>query len=277
MEKFVKWLREKWTLFILSVTGLCIIVAFIIHAYSPQINSEITADGLLSYFVGAVAALATLTLALVSVWQAQKANDISQELLRMQKEEYQPVLAITSFIGLTNKKMRISVENMKTTLAVHTLQLEDNSFISGYTVSIFDEQFNKNSKAYYRMYELNLEYKGKSTIQNAWIKSVKIKDASINKKYVLDCEWNISFVENTRVKLLVVIVSNHDFLDEKTDAFKLIDAREMVLSLKLLTVAGFEYISDIGINKVLLKELQNNGEKCYVEDLISTYYKVEEI
>lgn len=81
-----EWIKHKCTaiivILVVVIVGLCLISAglpMIVHICSPNINSEITADGLLGYIIQVISTLGTILLAFVAVWQNQKLQDESEK------------------------------------------------------------------------------------------------------------------------------------------------------------------------------------------------------
>lgn len=67
---------------VVVIVVLCLICAglpMIVHICSPNINSEITADGLLGYIIQVISTLGTVLLAFVTVWQNQKLQEESEK------------------------------------------------------------------------------------------------------------------------------------------------------------------------------------------------------
>lgn len=70
---------------VVSVIVLAI-AAFIVHSFSPQIPSLITADGMLSYISSGVSSVATILLAIVAYQQTERANSMADKLARKSNE-----------------------------------------------------------------------------------------------------------------------------------------------------------------------------------------------
>lgn len=51
---------------------VCICMPLVVHIFSPDLDSEITADGLLGYVIQGISAFGTILLAYVAIWQNQK-------------------------------------------------------------------------------------------------------------------------------------------------------------------------------------------------------------
>ena len=105
MSKKNKWIIAIIVLFI--VIGIGLITPVIVHSFSPGILSEITADGMLGYIIGYLSFITTGILALYALFQtkqsndiAQKYNDMTNQLLKIEKNNYK--LQIRPFITITN-------------------------------------------------------------------------------------------------------------------------------------------------------------------------------
>lgn len=89
---------------------LVLFIPFVVHELSPEIESEITADGMLNYLITCISALGTITLAIVSLKQTERANDMaakanemSRKMIDIEKERYK--LDNRPFVLVTNWKM----------------------------------------------------------------------------------------------------------------------------------------------------------------------------
>ena len=56
------------------------VAAFIVHLFSPQIPSLITADGMLSYIGSGISSVATILLAVIAYKQTERANQMADKL-----------------------------------------------------------------------------------------------------------------------------------------------------------------------------------------------------
>lgn len=81
-----KWIEQNCTAIIVilavAIVGLCLMcvsLPIIVHFCSPNINSEITADGLLGYIIQVISTLGTIFLACVAVWQNHKLQEESEK------------------------------------------------------------------------------------------------------------------------------------------------------------------------------------------------------
>lgn len=143
MEKFIEFIKWNWKKIILGIGIICMAIPWAIHFFAKLINSPLSADGIIAYLIGVIGAIATLTIALVSVWQTQKANEISNVLLDMQKQELLPVLQLDSFVGITRDNLRAEIISVENNISVHEIRLDDNEVVLGYTVNVVDENFDK--------------------------------------------------------------------------------------------------------------------------------------
>lgn len=57
-----------------------VVAAFIVHLFSPQIPSLITADGMLSYIGSGISSVATILLAVIAYQQTERANQMADKL-----------------------------------------------------------------------------------------------------------------------------------------------------------------------------------------------------
>lgn len=78
MCKMKKTRKYGWIILI-SVVIAMIVVPCLIHTFSPDVISEITADALLGYIGNIVTAIPTIVIAAVAIWQTKKANKIAKE------------------------------------------------------------------------------------------------------------------------------------------------------------------------------------------------------
>lgn len=71
--------KKYWGMLIALVFIAMIIIPVVIHVKSPNIVSEITADGLLDYLGNCVVAVPTIVIAVIAIWQTNKANKLAEE------------------------------------------------------------------------------------------------------------------------------------------------------------------------------------------------------
>ncbi len=92
-----------------GVLFVIIAIPLIISFVSPEIHSEITADGILGYIIEWVTVISTIVLSGVAVWQtrasntmAEQANEVSQKLLNLENNRYK--LEIRPFFMIVDWK-----------------------------------------------------------------------------------------------------------------------------------------------------------------------------
>lgn len=71
--------KKRWGILIIFVLIAMIITPIAIYLKSPSVVSEITADGLLDYLGNCVVAVPTIIIAIVAVWQTNKANKLAED------------------------------------------------------------------------------------------------------------------------------------------------------------------------------------------------------
>lgn len=87
-------MRKKiWIGMAISAVIVMVAVPIIIHVYAPNVNTEITSDGLLDYIGNCIMTIPTVILAVVAIWQtskshkiAEKANECALESTRITKQ-----------------------------------------------------------------------------------------------------------------------------------------------------------------------------------------------
>lgn len=88
-------------------------VALIIHAESPSTKSEITADGMLEYVVGALSFISTLVLSILALWQTKqldKENSESQQLLNTMNERANEIAAQSNELNMITKIIEFQMD-----------------------------------------------------------------------------------------------------------------------------------------------------------------------
>lgn len=102
-------MKNKKFLIILSIVFLfgIILTPFLTHIFSPYVPSQITADGILSYIIGALSAAATYILALVALYQTNQANALSARMLELEeaknKLDTRPFIIVSGWRGIEIK------------------------------------------------------------------------------------------------------------------------------------------------------------------------------
>lgn len=130
---------------ILFIIGIGIIIPYIVHNESPNKISEITADGMLGYIIGFLSFITTGVLALYALFQtkqsndiAQKYNDMTKQLLDMEKSDYK--LRIRPFITITGYDMKKYTQNdilnSEDKIFIEVENWDSISIINGITLTI---------------------------------------------------------------------------------------------------------------------------------------------
>ncbi len=105
--------KNKWSIIaiIILIIVIGLIIPAIVHLDSPSIISEITADGMLGYIIGYLSFITTGILAVYALFQtkqsndiAQKYNDMTNQLLDIEKNNYK--LQIRPFIAITKYDLK---------------------------------------------------------------------------------------------------------------------------------------------------------------------------
>lgn len=122
--KNIEFIKKHWLIFLFVSIILFIIIPLVVSFFAPAIRSEITADGILSYVISCISSVATILLALVALWQTERANritnranDISERMIFIEQERYKkencPFVLITNW-SMCKKRREDMVINPKT-------------------------------------------------------------------------------------------------------------------------------------------------------------------
>lgn len=142
---------------ILIIIGIAI--PFIVHSNSPNVTSEITADGTIEYIIGYLSFITTGALAVYAIFQtkqandmtnrandiakqandmAKQANDMTNQLLKIEKDNYK--LQIRPFILITKydikKYTQAEILNSKEKLFIEVGHWDSISNINGISLTI---------------------------------------------------------------------------------------------------------------------------------------------
>lgn len=277
MEKFIEFIKWNWKKIILGIGIICMAIPWAIHFFAKLINSPLSADGIIAYLIGVIGAIATLTIALVSVWQTQKANEISNVLLDMQKQELLPVLQLDGFVGITRDNLRAEIISVENNISVHEIRLDDNEVVLGYTVNVVDENFDKKKAIYHRAYECTFEYNGKFITNQLNIKSIEFGRDKLKKVFYINKDIDISFTKGQKVKVFLFVIGNESFIDEHSSTYDIIASANMTIRMTLKTIVGTKFKETINIRKHLIKEPEKCFETEFVEGLVSVAYNIDEV
>ena len=74
VRKNIEFIKTHWIIFLFVSIILFIIIPLVVSFFAPAICSEITADGILNYVISCISSVATILLALVALWQTERAQ-----------------------------------------------------------------------------------------------------------------------------------------------------------------------------------------------------------
>ena len=166
---------------IILIIVIGLIIPVIVHLDSPSIISEITADGMLGYIIGYLSFITTGILALYALFQtkqsndiAQKYNDMTNQLLDIEKNNYKlqirPFIAITKYdikkytqsdILNSDDKLFIEVGNWDSISSINGITLKVTNTTESFLTFQFDEAEKIDSDIIWRNSSV-----GKNNIQN---------------------------------------------------------------------------------------------------------------
>ena len=139
--------KNKWITIAIIVLFIVIglIIPIIVHLDSPNIISEITADGMLGYIIGCLSFITTGILAVYALFQTKQSNDIAQKYNELtiqlididknnQKLQIRPFITITKYDVI--KYSRNDILNSNDKLFIEVGQWDSVSNINGITLTI---------------------------------------------------------------------------------------------------------------------------------------------
>lgn len=286
MNGILKFIKKNTVIIILVALCIIISVPILVHNLSPKVMSEITADGTISYIIESISILATLFLAIIAVWQTQKANDIAEQsfktaeranqlnemIVKIQQEENLPTIIIKEFLGITNYTTTF-IENINNKVSLHEARTNDNEVLLGYSVHLFDDDFDSNKKdCYCRSYEICFKYQGKQIIKDIRILNIKFCGYNFEKSFPMSNTFHFSLSNEQNFRLFIFVHSNSDFLNEKSSSYKLIKGNNIDITLEMKTMMNDNYTEVMTIHKHLVKEPEKHFNTKYIELMASSIY-----
>lgn len=285
MNRILKFIKKKVVIIILA--GLCLIISvpILVHCLSPGVTSEITADGTISYIIESISVIATLFLAIIAVWQTQKANDIAEQsfktaeqgnklnemIVKMQQEENLPTIIVKEFLGIT-KHTSSFIQSTDNKVVSHEARTNDDEVLLGYSVNLFDDDFDINKKDYCRSYEICCQYQGKQIIKDIGISNIKFCGYNFEKSFSLNNTFHFSLSNKQEFRLFIFVHSNTDFLNEKSLSYKYIEGNNIDITFEMKTMMNDNYTEVMTIHKHLVKEPEKHLKTKYIELMVSSIY-----
>lgn len=262
---------EKWWCWLLaSIVFLVVIqILFTIEAPCKWLEAKWGAGDIIS-FAG------TIILGFIAISQTQYANQINQKLLEMQREDFLPLLEITGLIGITKYQLRYAGEDFDKKITLNEMRDAENSVCLGYSVALKVGDLDLTQNTFCRSYEVHCKYSGKLDIKSVSLNSLGIKGNEIRQEFFIQGEDLMSLTPGEKQSFFFFLVSNMDFQDEKSDAYKIISAHNMFLNVTMTTFDGKEYQEEIAVVKHLVKEPEKKYNMKNVEFPVSVTYDVRE-
>jgi len=276
--KQCKWHQKWYVWLVLTIIFLLVVqILFSIPAPNKWLEAVWEAGDLIS-FVG------TIVLGFIAVKQTAEANktaklttSTSNKLIELQQKEYVPVIRVTGFVGLTKHQYHDIDDKHISKIGIGELRTKENEVDLGYMLSVYEEGFNTEKRAFCRSYEMHIKYTGKFIVKDVVLESVIFEGNDFCKEYNVNTSLEASLCNEEEMPLFMILMSNEDFTDVSTTAYSYLTANKLCCVVKMIGMDGKVYKERIVINKHLVKEKEARFNEDNVELQLSAYYDVEEI
>lgn len=277
MNWIKKQLTKWWVWLLLSALFLAVVqYLFYTPAPYPWLDAVWEAGDFIS-LVG------TLVLGYIAMLQTKRANDTaadanktSRMMMDLQKAEYTPVVTIASFAGITKHEVTNNLQSNPSEVIVHEMRCHDGEVLVGHSISLRDDGFDLQKKAYCRDYELHLEYSGHFVMESFQIKEISFVGKSFEKNFTIQNSLEMSLSRNEKFKLFIFLASNEDFMDEKCRAHEYITATHIVFKIEMKSLTGETYTETIKLRKLLVMKPSPKLDVPDAEMLVSATYHVQQ-
>lgn len=207
---------------------------------------------------------------------AKDANETSRKLIQLQEEEYIPVVAVSSFAGMSKFNIEGERTPFQAEMVAVQLRDENNNVSVGYSLAILAEGSNIEEKTNCRAYEIHFVYSGHFVVSSFIIKSITFKSKDFEKTYPISKATPISLCDKEKLTLQVFLLSNEDFMKKDTEAYKYIAAGKFVIEIEMTSMHGKVYTENIVIEKMLIEKPEPVLKMPNIELKLSAAYQVEE-
>lgn len=280
MEKILQWINENKVKTICIISAIIFVPILIIHIlfkWDPGISClipEWEAGDILGYFGDVISFLGTIILGYIAILQTEKANTLSNEMVKLEWEKKKPCLDIIQnqrYELLFGEKMSQCLEkyDMTNDMAIRPCYVKEKR--TGFTTNI-------------AVMKIVVQNIGNSDIRNIFIKS---NYCYLSTRGPLDYDCKVYMVEgNTYIrpdekkKLFIIFRQELDVEDDVVEQLKWVqDKMDMIPSfdfdLHLVTAEGNEYTENLfcatSISRI---DTENN---VIIRNLETINIKVEKI
>ena len=276
--KQLKWYQRWYVWLILTILFLVVVqVLFRIPAPNKWLDAVWDAGDVIS-FVG------TIVLGFIAVKQTAEANrtaelatNTSNKLIELQQKEYIPVISVTGFVGLTKHQYHNIDDKHISKIGIGEFRTKENEVELGYMLSVYEDGFTARKSAFCRSYEMHIKYTGKFIVKDIILESVIFEGYEFYQKYKVNASLESSLCNEEEMRLFMFLMSNEDFTDASTNAYRYLTAHKLSYEVKLIGVDGQVYKERMVVNKHLVKEKEAQFNEENVEMLLSAYYDVDEV
>ena len=109
------------------------------------------------------------------------------------------------------------------------------------------------------------------------MESVIFEGYEFYQKYNVNASLESSLCNEEEMRLFMFLMSNEDFTDASTNAYRYLTAHKLSYEVKMIGVDGKAYKERMVVNKHLVKEKEAQFNEENVEMPLSAYYDVEEV
>ena len=124
---------------------------------------------------------------------------------------------------------------------------------------------------------MHIKYTGKFIVKDVILESVTFEGNDFCQEYNVSTPLETSLCNEEEMRLFMFLMSNEDFTDVSTSAYRYLTAYKLIYVVKMIGMDGKEYKERMVVNKHLVKEKEARFNEDNVELLLSAYYDVEEI
>lgn len=273
-----KWYQKWYVWLVLTIVFLSLVqILFTIPAPNKWLDAVWEAGDLIS-FIG------TIVLGFIAVKQTAEANktaelatNTSNKLIELQQKEYIPIISVTGFVGLTKHQYHDIADKYISKIGIGELRTKENEVNLCYMLSVYEDGFNAQKSAFCRSYEMHIKYTGKIMVKDFILETVIFEGDDFYKEYNVNTSLETSLFNEGEMRLFMFLMSNENFTDISTSAYRYLTARNLCYVVKMIGMDGKEYKERIVLNKHLVKEKEAQFNEDNVEMLLSAYYDVEEV
>jgi len=106
------------------------------------------------------------------------------------------------------------------------------------------------------------------------IKSIKFSNNDFEVVHPISNSIAMSLCDKEKLTMLVFLISNEDFMQEDTTAYKYLKAKRVIVEIEMISMQGKAYSEIITIEKMLIKDPEPTLNQPNIEMMLSATYQV---